>query len=213
MHIQFSIVQCKKDISKLEGIDHWDGPSGASAQSARLCPLHPWRVSRHNWINPKGTWTDPITDTAGSWAGDIPRSLPIQVIPGFYNWKFLLVINFNNKTIKKGSVLSRKQHKFSIADSCFEWLYFLTLIQFLLYFDGILHFSILTCFSCNSVWQEWCLALQKSRESLNFLINNFKINFACSKPSVLDLVMEYSSEFCFYTVWQSVSFIWKVIFI
>lgn len=87
---------------------------------------------------------------------------------------------------------SRKQHKFSIVDSCFDWLYFLTLIRFLLYFDVILHFSIMTCFSFNSMWQEWCLALQKSSESVNFLINNLKINFAYSKSSVLDLVIEYS---------------------
>lgn len=89
-------------------------------------------------------------------------------------------------------MLSRKQHKFSIVDSCFDWLYFLTLIWFLLYFAGILHFSIMTYFSFNSMWQEWCLARQKSRESVNFLIINLKINLACSKPSVLDLVIEYS---------------------
>lgn len=89
-------------------------------------------------------------------------------------------------------MLSRKQHKFSTVNNCFDWLYFLTLIWFLLHFDGLLHFSIMTCFSFNSMWQEWCLALQKSWECVNFLINNLKIDLACSKPSVLDLVTEYS---------------------
>lgn len=118
VHIQFFTVQCKKDSK--EGIDHWDGPSGASAQSERLCHLHPWRVLRHSWINPKATRTDPITYTAGNWAGDIPRSSPMQVIPGLsiilsYYLSYILII----RLIKNGSMLRRKQHKFSIVDSCF----------------------------------------------------------------------------------------------
>lgn len=166
---------------------------GALAQSARLCHLYPWRFSRHNWIKPWATWTEPIADAAGGWAGDILRSLPNWVIPCFYESKLLLVIIFIIGPTKNGSVLNRAQHKFGIVDSFFDCLlYFLRPTCLLLHFAGILHFSTMRCSSCNNMWQEWHIPLQKLRKGVNFLVDNLKINFICSKLSVLDLFIDYS---------------------
>lgn len=113
----------------------------------------------------------------------------------FYDSKLLLVMNFHNRTNHEWVCAKQSTAQIRHVDCCFDYLlYFLPPTWLLLHFDGILHFSTMRCSSSNNMWQEWHIPLQKLQKNVNFLIDNLKINFACSKPSVLDLVIGYSSK-------------------